>query len=69
MQLTPDNKNYIDSLSYEQLLSKWRFGVVGDPWFQGETGEYWGKRMSELRNQPGGQDMHVAVSKQIGWKV
>ena len=49
MKLTPD-KAYIDSLSYEQLLSKWRFAPIGDPWFQGETGDYWGKRMKELRD-------------------
>lgn len=67
MDLTPEKKEHIDSLSYEQLLSKWRFAPVGDPWFQGETGDYWSKRMSELRNKPGGNDRHVTASKTIGW--
>ena len=67
MQLTEENKKYIDSLTYEQLLSKWRFAPFGDEWFQEETGEYWGERMSELRNQEGGQERHVAASKAIGW--
>lgn len=67
MQLTDKNKQYIDSLSYQGLLSYWRFAPVGDPWFQGETGEYWGKRMAELRNAPGGDALHVSTSKQIGW--
>ena len=49
MKLTPKNKQHIDSLSYEVLLRKWRFAQAGDPWFQGETGMYWGERMTELR--------------------
>ena len=68
MELTPENKETIDSYSYQQLLSQWRFAPVGNPWFQGETGDYWGKRMSELRSQPGGNDRHVAASKSIGWE-
>ncbi len=68
MKLTKENKDYIDSLSYTDLLYKWRFTVVGDPLFQDETGEYFGNRMRELRNKPGGNKMHVAASKLIGWK-
>jgi len=64
MKLTDDNKSYIDSLDYTALLSRWRFAPVGDPWFQDETGDYWGKRMNELREQ--GAD-HVGASKEIGW--
>jgi hypothetical protein len=40
MQLTEENKKYIDGLSYESLLSKWRFAPVGDKWFEGDTGTY-----------------------------
>jgi hypothetical protein len=65
MNLTPENKAYIDKLSYQALLSSWRFAQVGDKWFQGETGDYWGKRMRELREQ--GAD-HVGASKAIGWE-
>jgi len=64
VDLTPENKAYIDSLSYEQLLCGWRFAPVGDLWFQGETGEYWGRRMKELREQG---ENHVQASKNIGW--
>jgi hypothetical protein len=67
MILTSENKKIIDNMSYEILLSKWRFAPPGDPWFQGETGHYWNKRMEELKNQPGGQERHVAASKSIGW--
>ncbi len=65
MKLTKENKEYIDSLSYEYLLSRWRFAACGDVWFQGETGTYWGERIAELRS--GNNAMHVAASKSIGW--
>lgn len=65
MKLTEKNKAHIDSLSYQGLLSHWRFASMGDPWFQGETGEYWSKRMAEL--QKAGAD-HVGASKSIGWE-
>jgi len=65
MKLTPENKAHIDAMSYESLLSRWRNAPIGDTWFQGETGEYWGKRMAEMRDaDPGGA---VAASKRIGW--
>lgn len=67
MKLTDENKKYIDSLSYEGLLSRWRFAPSGDPWFQDETGKYWGDRMKELRSKPNGNAVHVSASKNIGW--
>ena len=66
MNLTPENKKYIDGLSHYSLLERWRFAPVGDKWFQGETGEYWGKRMSELKSQNPAQA--VQDSKNLGWK-
>lgn len=69
MDLTPENKAAIDSKSYTQLLSIWIFAPVGDLWFQGETGKYWYKRIIELRNQPGGNEKHVAVLKQLRKEV
>ena len=68
MKLTPDNKKHIDSMSYEELLRRYRFAPVGDTWFEGATGDYWGKRMRDLRSRPGGEDEHVQASKSIGWK-
>ena len=65
MELTEERKAHIDGLSYEQLLSKWRFAPMGESWFQGETGKYWGDRLAEKRDaDPGGA---VAASKLIGW--
>ena len=68
MNLTQDNKAHIDALTLEELLRRWRFAPIGDPWFQGETGTYWAQRMKELRADPGGQAAHVAASKAIGWE-
>ena len=65
MELTEKNKKIIDDKSYESLLSKWRFAPSGDPWFQGETGDYWGKRMAELKTKDTGAA--VRASKNIGW--
>lgn len=65
MKLTTERKAYIDSLTYETLLSRWRLVPVGDQWFTDETGQYWGERMSELRAQ--NNAAHVAASKNIGW--
>ena len=66
MQLTEGNKKHIDSLSYEQLLSQWRFAPSGDRWFQGETGDYWGSVMNKRKKEIG-QVEAVEVSKDIGW--
>ena len=65
MDLTSVSKRFIDNLSYEELLDHWRNAPLGDPWFQGETGEYWRKRMEKMRED--GVD-HVAISKKIVWR-
>ena len=65
MKLTEEVKRSIDSMSYLQLLRKWRFAPVGDEWFQGESGVYIGKRMKELKAQ--GVN-HTKASKEIGWE-
>jgi hypothetical protein len=63
MELNEKNKAHIDAMSYEALLSHWRFAPAGDPWFRGETGKYWSERMAKLRSE--GAD-HVGASKRIG---
>lgn len=56
-------KDWIDNSNYEQLLSKWRFAPIGDPMFQGETGDYYYAVMSEKKLTAN----HVQASKNIGW--
>ena len=65
--MTDVQKRWIDGASYEQLLRKWRFGPVGDPMFQGDTGDYYTKVLAE-RKAAVGQDAHVAASKRLGWE-
>ena len=59
--MTPEQKAYIDSLSQEDLCSKWRFAPAGDPLFQGDTGDYFSKRLKEK----GG--FTPEISKRLGW--
>ena len=68
MKLTDEIKKGIMVMSYEQLLSRWRFAPSGDPLMQGETGDYWSLRMKGLRDLPGGQEEHVRASKSLGWE-
>ena len=65
MDLTKENAAWIDSLSYVDLLRKWRSSPIGDDWFMGETGAYWCARMNKIKAE--GAD-HVAASKAIGWE-
>jgi len=60
-------KKWIDNASYEELLSKWRFAEAGDPFFQGEMGRYYEKRMYAKKNEVGDAE-HVRASKSIGWE-
>lgn len=65
MELTAENKAHIDGLSHRELLKQNRFAPAGDPWFQGETGEYWLELLSRKQNEdPAG---HTAASKSIAW--
>jgi hypothetical protein len=64
MKLTEERRAHIDSLTYIQLLRKWRFSPSGDEWFQGETGRYWATRMKELVAE--GVN-HTQASKIVGW--
>ena len=58
-------KRWIDEASYEMLLNKWRFANIGDPMFQGESGEYYKKAM--LAKKSVLPDGGVSASKRIGW--
>lgn len=59
-------KAWIDTASYQALLSRWRFAPIGSPWFQGELGDYYALAMARKRAALG-DDEHVRVSKSIGW--
>lgn len=63
-----DMKEWIDNASYEELLGKWRFAPAGDPFFVGEMGEYYARKMDEKRAEVGEKE-HVRVSKALGWTL
>lgn len=57
---------WIDKATYQQLLGHWRFAEAGDPFFMGEVGDYYKKRLSEKRDEVGHEEA-VRVSKTLGW--
>lgn len=67
MDLTPENKEHIDNLSYEKLLCHWRFAPSNNEWLQGETGDYWSQKMKDLRIALGDAEC-TKISEYIGWK-
>ena len=58
-------KTEIDNMSYEQLLSRWRFAPCGDFIFQGENGDYY-KTVMKNKKESLSSGQQVAVSKKIG---
>ena len=57
-------KTWIDGATYKELLDKWRYTGIGEPFFRGETGRYYKKVMAEKRNEVG-PDAAVSASKSI----
>jgi len=58
-------RTWIDNASYEDLLSKWRFAAVSDPFFQGEIGLHFAKM---IRQRFKNTLDPVAASKRVGWE-
>jgi len=66
--MTKDEMKYrIDNAGYRQLLSKWRFASSGDPFFEGEVGDYYNKVMERKGRELGDAEC-ARISKSIGWK-
>ena len=57
---------WIDKATYQQLLGHWRFAEAGDPFFRGELGDYYKKKLAEKRAEVG-DAAHVSASKSLGW--
>ena len=64
--MTDEEKQTIDSMSYEQMLRKWRHEPLINGYFNGERGLYFSKRMREL-NAEVGEEEHTRLSNLIGW--
>lgn len=63
--MTPEEKQWIDEASYEDLLRKWRFTPLGDPYFVDDKvrSEYFVRVMADKKAQTN----HVFASKRVGW--
>lgn len=57
----------IDNMDYFSLLRRWRFSKVGDPFFQGDVGKYYAKRLNRIREVIGEEEA-ARISKLIGWE-
>lgn len=66
--MTPKDKNTIDNMSYETMLTLWRFAPSGHPLMAGDTGDYYSDVMARKKNDIGPGEA-VATSKRIGWGV
>jgi signal transduction histidine kinase len=64
--MTDKLKEQIDKMSYISMLNKWRFASIGDPLFQGETGDYFKKVMAEKRSKIDDNKLST-FSKNLGW--
>jgi uncharacterized membrane protein len=65
--MTAKQKKWIDNATLVELLRKWRFAPPGDPWFQGETGEYYSKVMFAWRDRD--PAAWTRASKTVGWRL
>jgi len=66
-ELTPETKQTIDAMTYEEMLRIWRFGPTCNiNLLQGETGEYFKNEMFRKKDKLT-HEQQVAISKQIGW--
>lgn len=65
--MTKAQQDWIDNASYEELLRRWRFAPSGDPYFQGDTGQYYQAAMARRRAEVGSAE-HVLASKTVGWE-
>jgi len=59
-------REWIDNATYEELLRRWRSAPAGDPFFQGDAGDYYSAVMKRKRDEVG-PAAHTAASKRIGW--
>ncbi len=56
-------KEWIDNSSYYDLLTKWRFAPIGDPFFYGDMCDYYKEVMARKREE---HENPSAVSKAVG---
>ncbi len=66
--MTKEQKMWIDTATYQQLLQRWRHSPLGeDSIFTGATGDYYRKVMMKRKSQLTKAEQ-VAISKAVGWE-
>ncbi len=65
MEMTAEQKKWIDGKSFEELLRRWRNSPAGDPIFRDDAGAYYIKVMDRRRAEIG-PGAAVAASKSSG---
>lgn len=63
--MKPEDKEWIDNASLEQLVRRWRFALAGDPMFEGETGDYFTQVLIAKKHKS--PEAFTAASVQVGW--
>lgn len=66
MQMTPEQKDIIDKMSYAEMLSLWRFAPSDNTLFYQETGQYYSDIMEQKKSELN-HGQAVMISKDIGW--
>ena len=62
--MTPDQREWIDNASYEQLLQKCRYAPVGDTMFVGDTSSHFMATMARRKEEVGPTEA-AATSKRV----
>ncbi len=65
LELNEKTKEFIDSLPYEELLQQYKIAPKTDPWFQGEMGRYWLKRMDLLKPSDTPEEKNTIIFKAV----
>jgi hypothetical protein len=65
--MSPEQKAKIDSMTYKEMLTLWRFASAAHELFLDDTGTYFSTEMAK-KAQYLTDEMRVKISKQIGWE-
>lgn len=65
LKLDEKTKNFINSLTYEELLEQYKIAPKTDPWFQGEIGNYWKKRIKQLKPSNTIEEKNTLIFKAV----
>lgn len=65
--MKPEDKEWIDNATLDELIRKWRFSPAGDPMFEGETGDYFTQVFIAKKHKASPAEF-TAASKRVGFE-